>query len=104
MSDDRDLVAAFMRALAVQAGDPQPLPDPHGILRRAHLRERLEAEQRATDRVAQPILTAGLLGPFGVALVLATLPRSGSLTVLAAVGLFTALAAGLGIRLALIED
>ena len=105
--DADDAVAAFLRELAAEplpGPPPGPLPDPQAILRRARLRERLEAEQRAVDRVARPILAAGLLGPFvaGVVLMLHS-PASGA-GVTAAAGLLTAAVALLGVRLALIED
>ena len=101
--DDDALVRAFLRTLAA-ADTEGALPDPQAIVRRARLQERLAAEQRAADRVARPILAAGLLGPVGVAVFLAMLPASSNLIVLAAAGLGTALAAALGVRLALIEN
>jgi hypothetical protein len=101
--DDDALVRAFLRTLAAADTDGA-LPDPQVILRRARLQERLAAEQRAADRVARPILAAGLVGPFGVAVVLAMLPASSNLIVLGTAGLCTALAAGLGVHLALIEE
>ena len=101
--DADDAVAAFLRELAAEppAG---PLPDAHALLRRARLRERLEAEQRAADRVSRPILAAGLLGPFVAGLVLVLHPQAsgGPATVMA--GLLAAAVTLLGVRLALIED
>lgn len=93
-----------MRALSAEVATQPPLPDPQTILRRARLRERLAAEQATADRVTRPILLAGVAGPFAVAVALSTLPDSSSLIVLAAAGLGTALAAGLGVRLALSEE
>jgi hypothetical protein len=102
--DADDVVAAYLRELAADTRVTAPLPDPQRILQRARLRERLEAEQRAADRVARPMLAAGLIGPFAAGVVLATRAGATELTVLAAAVLLTALAAGLGVRLALIED
>lgn len=102
--DADDPVAAFMQELAAEPGPPGALPDPQLVLRRARLRERLEAEQRAADRVARPILVAGLLGPFLAGLVLALQPPAADAGVTAAAGLLTAAVAVLGVRLALIED
>jgi hypothetical protein len=101
---DTDLVAAFMRALAAEAAEPRALPDAQAILRRARLVERLEAEQQRADRVARPILVAGLLAPFGVAVFLSTLPDARGPAVAVTAGIFCALASSLALRLALAED
>lgn len=93
-----------MRALSAEVATPPPLPEARTILRRARLRERLAAEQARADRVTRPILLAGVVGPVAVAVALSMLPASNNLIVLAAAGLGTALAAGLGVRLALIEE
>jgi len=102
--DADDVVAAYMRELAADTRATDPLPDPQNILRRARLRERLEAEQRAADRVARPMLVAGLLGPLAAGVALAARTGSISAAVLMGALAFTALAALLGVRLALIED
>ena len=104
--DDTDdgPVAAFMRALAAEPGPPAPLPDPRILLRRARLREQLEAEQRAADRATRPILVAGLLGPFLAGAVLALQPPAAGTVVTAAASLLSVAVAVLGVRLALIED
>jgi hypothetical protein len=96
-------VAAFFRELAAEP--PRgPLPDPQAILRRARLRERLEAEQQAADRATRPILAAGLLGPFVAGLFLVLDPTAGGAAATTAAGLLIAAVAVLGVRLALIED
>jgi hypothetical protein len=102
--DADDPVAAFMRELAAEPEPPAPLPDPRPILRRARLLEQLEAEQRAADRVARPILAAGLLGPFLAGLALVLHPPAGGAAVIAAAAFLSAGVAVLGVRLALIED
>jgi hypothetical protein len=102
--DADDPVAAFMRELAAEPDAPAPLPDPRTILRRARLFEQLEAEQRAADRVARPILAAGLLGPFLAGLALALHSPAGGAAVTAAAAFLSAGVVLLGVRLALIED
>jgi uncharacterized membrane protein len=102
-ADAEEAVTAFLRELAAEPEPTRPLPDPQVLLRRARLRERLQAEQRAADRVAGPILVAGLLGPFVAGLVLALQPPAAG-AVTAAAGLLTAAVVVLGVRLALIED
>jgi hypothetical protein len=101
---DDDVIAAFMRDLAAEPGPRGPLPDVQAVLRRARLRERLEAEQHAADRVARPMLAAGLLGPFLAGIALAVHPGDAGAAVTAAAGLLTAAVVILGVRLALIED
>jgi hypothetical protein len=101
--DAPDPIAAFLRELAAEPEPPGPLPDPRTILRRARLRERLEADQEAAERVARPILAVGLVGPFVAGLALATQPGATG-GALAMAGVVSALAVILGVRLALIED
>ena len=62
-TDADDPVAAFMRELAAEpAPTRRPCRIRRLILRRARLRERLEAEKRAADRVARPILVGRAAG------------------------------------------
>jgi hypothetical protein len=104
LAEADDPVAAFLRELAAEPEPPRPLPDPQILLRRARLRDRLEAEQLAADRVARPILAAGVVGPFVAGVVLAVQPPAAGMAVTVAAALFTAAVAVLGVRLALIED
>jgi hypothetical protein len=99
-----DPIAAFMRELAAAPERTGPVPDPRAVLRRARLRESLEAEERAARRVARPILLAGLLGPFLAGLALVMSPPTSGAAATAATALVTAAVALLGVRLALIED
>ena len=100
--DDRALVETFLRSIAAGDDDGAPLPDVDAILRRAHLRERLEAEQRRVDRAGLPLALAVLLAPCAVAIPLWGLPVTAAVAggLVAAV---TAACAALVVGLALIE-
>lgn len=99
--DDRALVETFLRSMAA-AGDDAPLPDVDAILRRAQLRERLEAEQRRVDRAGMPLVLAVLVGPCAVAISLWGLPMASAVAG-GLVTAVTAVCAALVVRLALIE-
>ena len=100
--DDRALVEAFLRTIAAGGEDGAPLPDVDVILRRAQLRERLEAEQRRVDRAGLPLALAVLIAPCAVAIPLWGLPVAAAVAggLVAAV---TAVCAAVVVRLALIE-
>jgi hypothetical protein len=100
--DDAALVDAFLRSLAAADDAREPLPEAAAILRRARLRETLEAEQRRVDRTAVPLLAAALAAPLAGLLVTAAPGGSGAL--LAAAAGLAALAGTFAVRLALIED
>ena len=87
--DDAALVDAFLRSLAAADGDGAPLPEAAAILRRAQLRERLQAEQRRVDRTALPLALVALLGSCAVMVPLWGLPVAASV----AAGLVTAVTA-----------
>jgi hypothetical protein len=102
--DDAAVVDVYLRSLAAAGEEGTPLPDPRAILRRARLRERLEAEQRRVDRAALPLLLAALIGPVAGLLVVALHPVGAGGAPLAVAAAVTALAGALTVRLALIED
>jgi hypothetical protein len=102
--DDAALVETFLRALAAASEDGSPLPDADAIVRRACLRERLEEDQRRTDRAALPLFATTLLGPLAVILALAMRPMAAGATVLMLAAAATALAGAFALRVALIED
>jgi hypothetical protein len=103
MRDDTALVQASLRALAAR-DETGPLPAAEAILRRARLRERLEAEQRRVDRAALPLLLVALIGPTAGLLTVALHPGGAGGALLSVAAAATALAATFAVRLALIED
>jgi hypothetical protein len=98
------LVDAYLQSLAEAGAGGRPLPEVEAILRRARLRERLEAEQRRVDRATLPLLVVALLGPAAGLVTVVLQPSAASATAVALATAFAALAGTFAVRLALIED